>query len=380
MDEQYMKMALELARKGEGFTSPNPMVGAVLVKDGEVVGKGYHARAGLAHAEIEALREAGEKAKGATLYVNLEPCCHHGRTGPCVEAIVAAQVKRVVLAMVDPNPLVAGKGIARLKAAGVEVAAGVLAEEAARLNEVFIKYITTGLPFVVAKAAVSLDGKIATRLGESQWITGEEARAFGHRLRHRYDAVLVGVNTVLADNPSLTARLPEGRGRDPVRIVLDSSARTPPDARIITQESSAPTIIAVTEEAAEERVTALSRAGAQIVVTPARKGRVDLAWLMKELAAREITSVLIEGGGEVHASALSAGIVDKVVFFIAPKIIGGKEAPGPVGGCGADRLAGAVTLRDVRVSRLGEDILVEGYVRAGNGTLRTGCSFGPGKK
>lgn len=380
MDEQYMKMALELARKGEGFTSPNPMVGAVLVKDGEVVGKGYHARAGLAHAEIEALREAGEKAKGATLYVNLEPCCHHGRTGPCVEAIVAAQVKRVVLAMVDPNPLVAGKGIARLKAAGVEVAAGVLAEEAARLNEVFIKYITTGLPFVVAKAAVSLDGKIATRLGESQWITGEEARAFGHRLRHRYDAVLVGVNTVLADNPSLTARLPEGRGRDPVRIVLDSSARTPPDARIITQESLASTIIAVTEEAAEERVTALSRAGAQIVVTPARKGRVDLAWLMKELAAREITSVLIEGGGEVHASALSAGIVDKVVFFIAPKIIGGKEAPGPVGGCGADRLAGAVTLRDVSVSRLGEDILVEGYVRAGNGTPRTGCSFGPGKK
>lgn len=368
MDEHYMGMALELARKGEGFTSPNPMVGAVVVKDGEVVGRGYHVRAGAAHAEVVALQEAGERAKDATLYVNLEPCCHYGRTGPCVKAIVAAKVKKVVVAMVDPNPLVAGKGIAFLREAGLEVVTGVLAAEAERLNEVFCKYITTGFPFVVAKAALSLDGKIATRSGESRWITGEEARVFGHRLRHRYDAILVGVNTVLRDNPSLTARLPEGRGKDPVRVVLDSFARTPPEARIIRQESPSPAIIAVTQDAPRGRITALEEAGAEVVVTPAKEGRVDLAWLMKELAEREITSVLIEGGGEVHASALAAGIVDKVVFFIAPIIIGGKSAPGPVGGQGAERLAEAVYLENMNVLRVGQDICVEGYIRPKKGT------------
>jgi diaminohydroxyphosphoribosylaminopyrimidine deaminase/5-amino-6-(5-phosphoribosylamino)uracil reductase len=363
VDEHYMRMALELARKGEGFTSPNPMVGAVVVKDGKVVGRGYHVRAGAAHAEVVALQEAGEGAQDATLYVNLEPCCHYGRTGPCVKEIVAAKVKKVVVAMVDPNPLVAGKGLAFLREAGLEVVTGVLAAEAERLNEVFCKYITTGFPFVVAKAALSLDGKIATRSGESQWITGEEARVFGHRLRHRYDAILVGVNTVLRDNPSLTARLPEGRGKDPVRVVLDSFARTPPEARIIRQESPSPAIIAVTQDAPRGRITALEEAGAEVVVTPAREGRVDFAWLMKELAEREITSVLIEGGGEVHASALAAGIVDKVVFFIAPIIIGGKSAPGPVGGKGAERLAEAVYLQNMNVLRVGQDICVEGYIR-----------------
>ncbi|MGB9903793.1 MAG: bifunctional diaminohydroxyphosphoribosylaminopyrimidine deaminase/5-amino-6-(5-phosphoribosylamino)uracil reductase RibD [Desulfotomaculales bacterium] len=363
VDEHYMRMALELARKGEGFTSPNPMVGAVVVKDGKVVGRGYHVRAGAAHAEVVALQEAGEGAQDATLYVNLEPCCHYGRTGPCVKEIVAAKVKKVVVAMVDPNPLVAGKGLAFLREAGLEVVTGVLAAEAERLNEVFCKYITTGFPFVVAKAALSLDGKIATRSGESRWITGEEARVFGHRLRHRYDAILVGVNTVLRDNPSLTARLPEGRGKDPVRVVLDSFARTPPEVRVIRQESPSPAIIAVTQDAPRGRITALEEAGAEVVVTPAKEGRVDLAWLMKELAEREITSVLIEGGGEVHASALAAGMVDKVVFFIAPLIIGGKGAPGPVGGQGAGRLAEAVYLQNINVLRVGQDICVEGYIR-----------------
>jgi len=359
-----MKLALELAKKAEGFTSPNPLVGAVIVKDGgEIAGTGYHTRAGAPHAEIEALREAGEKARGAALYVNLEPCCHHGRTGPCTEAIIAAGIRKVVVAMTDPNPLVAGKGIARLRQAGTEVVTGVLAAEAARLNEVFIKYITAGLPFVVLKAAVSLDGKIATRLGESRWITGQEARLCGHRLRHRYDAILVGVNTVLLDNPSLTVRLPEGRGKDPVRVVVDSCARTPPGAKIINQPSAAPTLIAVTPEAPAERVAALVMAGAEIITAPPdEKGRVNLPLLMKELAGREITSVLVEGGAEVHASALEAGIVDKVVWFIAPLIIGGKEAPGPVGGRGAGRLNEAFPLRDIFVRRTGEDICVEGYV------------------
>lgn len=362
MDEHYMKIALDLAKKAEGYTSPNPLVGAVVVKDGEIVGRGYHARAGDPHAEIVALREAGERAQDATLYVNLEPCCHYGRTGPCVEAILAAKVKKIVVAMIDPNPLVAGKGIAWLKQSGVAVTTGVLAEEAARLNEVFVKYITTGLPFVVLKAAMSLDGKIATREGESKWITSVAARFYGHRLRHRYDAILVGVNTVILDDPALTARLPEGGGKDPVRIIVDSQARTPPEARVITRQSGSPTLVAVTPAAPEERVTALKKAGAQILVVPAENGRVNLKLLMKELAKREITSVLIEGGGEVHASALGAGIVDKVIWFIAPKIIGGKEAPGPVGGHGAGRLGEATLLKDVLLMRFGEDICVEGYV------------------
>ncbi|MEW6425681.1 MAG: bifunctional diaminohydroxyphosphoribosylaminopyrimidine deaminase/5-amino-6-(5-phosphoribosylamino)uracil reductase RibD [Bacillota bacterium] len=362
MDEHYMRLALELAKKAEGYTSPNPMVGAVIVNDGKIVGRGYHSRAGSAHAEIVALNEAGEKARGATLYVSLEPCCHYGRTGPCVEAIIAAKIKKVVVAMVDPNPLVAGKGLALLKRAGIAVAAGVLEEEARRLNEVFVKYITTGLPFVVLKAAVSLDGKIATRLGESQWITSDEARLSGHRLRHRYDAILVGVNTVIIDNPSLTTRLPEEGGKDPVRVIVDSWARTPLDAKVMARSSAAPVLVAVTEKAPEERITALKEAGAEVLVVPAEKGRVNLQVLMKELAKREITSVLIEGGAEVHASALSAGIVDKVVWFIAPKIIGGREAPGPVGGRGAGRLAEAILLRDLRLQRCGEDIRVEGYI------------------
>jgi diaminohydroxyphosphoribosylaminopyrimidine deaminase/5-amino-6-(5-phosphoribosylamino)uracil reductase len=362
MDEQYMKLVMELAKKAEGYTSPNPMVGALVVRAENIVGRGYHARAGAAHAEIMALNEAGERAEGATLYVNLEPCCHYGRTGPCVEMIIAAKIKKVVIAMVDPNPLVAGKSIALLRQSGVIVITGVLENEARRLNEVFIKYITTGIPFVALKAAMSLDGKIATRLGESQWITSGQARLFGHYLRHRYDAILASVNTVILDNPSLTTRLPKGGGKDPIRIIVDSRARTPPEAKIITQRSSSPTLIAVTKMAPAERVATLRKAGAEVFVMPEENQRVSLKLLMGELAKKEITSVLIEGGGEVHASALKAGIVDKVYWFIAPKIIGGKEAPGPVGGLGIGCLTEAIQLKEVRVRRLGEDIGVEGYI------------------
>lgn len=356
-----MKMALELAARARGRTSPNPMVGAVVVKDNRIVGQGYHARAGTPHAEVLALAEAGNEARGATLYVTLEPCCHHGRTGPCAEAVIAAGVAKVFIAMLDPNPLVSGGGIRRLKEAGVEVVTGIMEEEALELNEVFIKYITTGLPLVVAKAAMSLDGKIATHTGKSKWITGPEARAYGHCLRDWYDAILVGIGTVRADNPSLTARPATGKGRDPVRIILDSMANTPFDANVLTQHSGAPTIIATTAGASPERLEALRQAGAEVLVV--NEGpRVELAKLVRILGKQEITSLLIEGGAGVHGSALAAGIVDKVVWFIAPKIIGGQEAPGPVGGRGAGDLSEAAELERVKVSRMGPDFCIEGYL------------------
>ncbi|MHB8918335.1 MAG: bifunctional diaminohydroxyphosphoribosylaminopyrimidine deaminase/5-amino-6-(5-phosphoribosylamino)uracil reductase RibD [Desulfocucumaceae bacterium] len=361
-DRDYMKMALDLAAEAMGRTSPNPMVGAVVVREGEIAGTGFHARAGTPHAEVVALKNAGDSARGSTLYVTLEPCCHHGRTGPCTEAVIASGVRRVVAATTDPNPLVAGNGLDRLREAGLEVDVGVMEEEARKINEVFIKYITTGCPFVVMKAAVSLDGKIATRSGDSKWITGPEAREYGHRLRDRYDAIMVGVNTVLADDPALTTRLPQG-GRDPVRIIMDSSARTPPGARVIKGPSEAPAVIMVTGSAPRDRVLKLREAGAQVVTLPANgEGRVDVQALMGHLAGREITSVLIEGGGEVHASALSSGMVDKVVWFVAPMLIGGRDAPGPLAGRGPLRLQEAVVLERVSVSRMGNDILIEGYI------------------
>lgn len=356
-----MGRALELAARALGRTSPNPMVGALVVKGDRVVGQGYHARAGTPHAEVHALGEAGGEAKGATLYVTLEPCCHHGKTGPCSEAVVAAGVGRVVAAMADPNPLVAGKGFERLRQAGIVVECGVLEEEARQLNEVFIKYITTGRPFVVLKAAMSLDGKIATANGLSQWITGPRARQEGHRLRNSYDAILVGINTVLTDNPSLTCRLPEGGGRDPVRIILDSMARTPLGARVITQGSSAPTIVAVSEQAPGDRVRALLAEGVRVVPVPGSGGRVNIEALLSILS-KEITSVLVEGGARVHASALEAGIADKVLWFVAPKIMGGIKAPGPVAGSGVNTPDDAVQLDRVRVSSVDQDICIEGYV------------------
>jgi diaminohydroxyphosphoribosylaminopyrimidine deaminase/5-amino-6-(5-phosphoribosylamino)uracil reductase len=361
-DEVYMRLALDLARCGRGRTSPNPMVGAVVVKEGRIVGQGYHERAGGPHAEVVALREAGEAARGATLYVSLEPCCHTGRTGPCTEAILEAGVARVVAAMKDPNPLVAGRGLERLRQAGLEVTVGVLEREAARLNEVFCKYITTRRPFVVLKVAMTLDGKIATRTGASRWITGPAAREYVHALRDTYDAVLVGRGTVLADDPALTVRLPQG-GRDPVRVVLDSRARLPETARVLQTGSPAPTIVAVTGDAPAERIGRLEEAGARVMVLPGEGGRVSLPALLEELGRREITSVLVEGGATVHAAALAAGVVDKVVWFVAPKIFGGREAPGPVGGPGVADPAAALALEDVEVTRYGPDICIEGYVR-----------------
>lgn len=360
-DRYFMQEALKLAAKAEGYTSPNPLVGAVVVKDNRIVGRGYHKKAGTPHAEVHALNNAGELARGGTIYVTLEPCCHYGRTPPCTEAIKAAGIKRVVVAMTDPNPLVAGKGLKILKEAGIEVTTGVLADEAARLNEVFIKYITTGRPFVVLKAAVSLDGKIATVTGESKWITGPESREYTHRLRHRYDAILVGINTVLTDNPSLTARLPGDGGIDPVRVILDSKCRTPLNAKIINQSSKAKTIIACTKDAPEDRIKALKEAGTEVIVLPHKEGKVDILELLKELGRRQVTSILVEGGAQVHGSFLTAGAVDKVYWFIAPLLIGGGKAPGAVAGEGIKKLSEAVRLSELKVHRLGPDICIEGY-------------------
>jgi diaminohydroxyphosphoribosylaminopyrimidine deaminase/5-amino-6-(5-phosphoribosylamino)uracil reductase len=361
-DEKFMRMALRLAEKARGRTSPNPMVGAVVVMNGRVIASGYHHRAGEPHAEALALRKAGKAAKSATLYVTLEPCSHtNKRTPPCAPLVVASGVRRVVIAMRDPNPQVSGGGIRAIRKAGIEILAGVLEAEARKLNEAYLKYITTGLPFVTLKIAQTLDGKIATASGESKWITGEAARQEGHRLRNGNDAILVGVNTVLADDPSLTARIPGGR--DPLRIIVDSNLRTPPNAKILTQRSTARTCIVTLERSSRSsKLEALLDAGAEVLLAKGRSERVNLRALLKMLGSFGITSVLIEGGAEVQASALKAGIADKVVLFIAPLLMTGRDALCSIGGKSPVRLAHAMKLRDVTARFVGQDLRVEGYL------------------
>ena len=360
-DEQMMARAISLARNGLGRTSPNPLVGAVIVRDGRIVAEGWHRKAGTPHAEIHALNMAGELARGATVYVSLEPCAHYGRTGPCARALVEAGVSRVVVAMTDPNPKVAGKGIAILQEAGIQVTTGVLEQEARQLNEVFLKWMTTGLPFVALKTAMTLDGKIATAAGQSQWITNEASRYETHRLRDIYDGILVGINTALADNPSLTTRLKEYQGRNPVRIVVDSRARLPLTAKLVT-DGAARTIVAVTEQAPAERVEALRSAGVEIIVAGS-SNHVDMQSLMEQLGAMKISSVLVEGGGSVNFSLLQAGLVDRVYAFIAPKLVGGRDALTPVEGEGFQELDRAVELENIQLRQLGSDVLLTGIVK-----------------
>ena len=361
-DEHFMWEALHLAEFARGRTSPNPLVGAVIVRDGIVVGSGWHRAAGEPHAEIHALRMAGELARGATLYVTLEPCSHHGRTGPCAEAVIAAGIARVVTALSDPNPFVAGHGIERLRAAGIEVTTGVLSEEARRQNEVFLKWVVTKRPFVTLKTAMTLDGKTASRTGASQWITDAEARTRVHEWRDAHDAILVGIGTVLADDPSLTVRLPHRTGKNPVRVVLDSTARTPHDAKLLA-DGAARTIIVVSERAAPKRTALLQACGAE-VVTFGRE-RVDIPALMDFLGREELTSVFVEGGASVHWSFLSAGLVDKVRAFIAPMLMGGADAPTAVGGAGFESPQAALRLTDTTVEQVGADILMTGYPQYG---------------
>ncbi|MEW6398780.1 MAG: bifunctional diaminohydroxyphosphoribosylaminopyrimidine deaminase/5-amino-6-(5-phosphoribosylamino)uracil reductase RibD [Bacillota bacterium] len=371
--EHFMDRALALAERAAGRTSPNPMVGAVVVKDGRVVGEGYHAAAGQPHAEVVALRRAGEAARGATLYVTLEPCCHFGRTPPCTREVMRAGVARVVAAMLDPNPRVAGRGVEDLRRAGIEVQVGCREEEARRLNEAFCKYIATGIPFVTYKAALSLDGKVATAEGDSRWISGEESRRLVHRLRDRYDAVMVGIGTVLADDPLLTCRI-EG-GRDPVRVVVDSRGRLPVTARLLRSGSPARTLVATTATMSGDTRAALEAIpGVEVIELPSRGGRVDPGALVRALGEREITSVLLEGGPTLAASFLAGGWVDKIMFFLAPLLVGGAWAPSPLGGEGVARLREARRLRDVVVERVGGDVLVTAYVVDGPGEGAGTCS------
>ena len=359
-DEMFMREALKAAAHARGRTSPNPMVGAVIVRDGRIVSIGWHRQAGTPHAEVHALNMAGELSRGATLYVTLEPCSHFGRTPPCVDAVINAGIKRVVAAMSDPNPKVGGHGFDRLKDAGIDVTIGVLENEARRLNEVFWKWITTGLPFVMMKTAMSLDGKIATSTGQSQWITSESARRLVHEWRNEFDGIMVGIGTVLADNPSLTTRL-DIPSRNPIRIIVDSRARTPVDANVVVDGQSK-TIIAVSSQAPQKNIDALTERGIEII-TAGSDEHVDLKLLMKELASREITSVMVEGGGTLNFALLNAGLVDKINAFIAPKLIGGRDALTAVEGEGFASLAQAVELTDVESETVGTDILISGYCK-----------------
>ncbi len=360
-DPCHMRRALELARRGLGLTSPNPVVGAVVVHGGEIVGEGFHQRAGEPHAEVLALTAAGACSEGGTLYVSLEPCVHHGKTPPCVEAILRAGIRRVVVAVADPNPLVNGRGVQRLREAGVDVAMGVEEETATWLNQAFFKYTTIGLPFVTLKVAMTLDGKIAARDGSSRWITGEAARDAVHRMRSQADAILVGIGTLLIDDPRLTVRLDHPWPREPFRVVVDSRLRTPPDARIIRAGRPDRVIVACLEGASPERARTLEARGVQLLSLPASNGRVDVKSLMTALGERQIVSVLAEGGSELNGSLFEAGLVDRVACFIAPLLIGGQSALGAIGGEGR-LLKEALHLRNITHTRVGDDLLIEGDV------------------
>ncbi|GAB6100695.1 bifunctional diaminohydroxyphosphoribosylaminopyrimidine deaminase/5-amino-6-(5-phosphoribosylamino)uracil reductase RibD [Halanaerocella petrolearia] len=355
---EYMKQALKLAKRAKGRTSPNPLVGALIVKDGEIIGQGYHHYAGGAHAEINALDNADKDISGATLYVTLEPCSHYGKTPPCSKAIIEAKIERVVIAMKDPNPKVAGAGIKMLREAGIKVEVGVLSDKAKELNERFIKYITTKKPFVILKNAVTLDGRIATKTGDAKWITGSQSRELVHKLRDQVDAILVGIGTILADNPRLTTRLPNG-GEDPVRVILDSRLRIPLDSNVITQESSAKTIVVTTKQASEKKKDELKAIGVKII--EAGNNQVDLDLLLDKLGRREIISLLVEGGSQINTSFWEAELVDKLYYFIAPKIIGGEDAVSVVGGQGVDQVKSGVRIKDKEIQEIGEDILMIGY-------------------
>lgn len=362
MDEDYMREALRLARHAEGRTSPNPMVGAVVVKNGRIVGEGWHRKAGTEHAEVHALNMAGDLAKGATVYVSLEPCAHYGRTGPCAEALVKAGVSRVVIGMEDPNPKVLGKGIKILRDAGIEVSSGVLKDEAEKLNEVFLKWIQTGMPYVALKTAMTLDGKITTSIGESKWISNEASRQKTHELRDIYDGIVVGIGTVLADNPSLTTRLPDVHGKNPVRIVLDSSCRIPLDSKLL-HDGEAPVIVAVTEKADDSKVKAVEATGAKVIYAGPGP-QVDLKILMKKLGEMEICSLFVEGGATVNFSFLEHGLVDRAYAFIAPMLVGGETAKTPVGGKGFAHLKDAVRLIDTEISNMDGDFFITGRVES----------------
>ncbi len=357
--EKYMRRAIELAKGGIGFVNPNPLVGAVIVKDGKIIGEGFHERYGDLHAERNALKNCAGDPKGADMYVTLEPCCHSGKQPPCTEAVIESGIKRVFIGSSDPNPLVAGKGVGMLREHGIEVTENVLKEECDALNDIFFHFITTKTPYVIMKAAVTADGKIATSAGDAKWITNEKSRAHTHETRKRVSAILVGVNTVIADDPMLTCRAENPS--NPVRVICDSSLRIPIDSKIIKTSREIPTYIACVN-GDTKKITEIEQAGARIIKTASRDGRVDLADLMKKLSEMKIDSVLIEGGSEIHASALKSGTVNKVQIYIAPKLLGGdsKNAVAPMG---ITLVKDAVMLKNSVITRFDDDILIEYEVK-----------------
>lgn len=371
--EEYMRRALELARRGEGHVSPNPMVGCVVVKDGRIISEGYHEKVGEYHAERNALLRCEEDPAGADLYVTLEPCCHYGRTPPCTEIIIEKGIGRVFVAALDVNPLVAGKGVQTLRDAGIEVVTGILEQEAMDLNEVFYHFFETHRPFVAMKYAMTLDGKIACYTGDSQWITGETARAYVHRLRKRYSSILVGITTALKDDPMLNCRTEEGV--DPVRLVADSQLRLPTDSRLAQTAKDIPTWVFTTEETlrsakGRERADALNRLGVDVIPcgyagATDHHSRIDISNLLSILADRDIDSVLVEGGGTVNASFLEAGLVDRVYAFLGPKLVGGEESRSPIEGSGVPRMEAAVELEDIELQQFDDDLMITGRVKKG---------------
>lgn len=354
--QDYMKRALELAKKGAGHTSPNPMVGCVVVKDGRIVTEGYHERYGEFHAERNALTRCEEDLTGAEMYVTLEPCCHQGNTPPCTDIIIERSIGKVYVGSMDPNPKVAGKGVKILQEHGIEVETGMLEKECLALNEIFFHYITTGMPYVAMKYAMTLDGKIASCTGDSKWVTGEKARHHVHELRKQYSAILAGIGTVLADDPMLNCRIEEGV--DPVRVVCDSSLRIPLSSQLVKTAGDIPVIVAYAKENLEKE-KALLQAGVELI-SAGRDGRVDLAVLMRELGKRKIDSVLVEGGGAIHGSLLKSGLVQKIYCYLAPKLIGGREASSPVEGDGFSRMKDALPVTEMEILSLGEDICISG--------------------
>ena len=359
----YMRQALALARLALGQVSPNPAVGALIVKDGEIVGQGYTQPPGMAHAEIMALHQAGERARGATMYVSLEPCCHYGRTPPCTKAIIAAGIAEVHMAMIDPNPIVSGRGEEDLQKEGIKTSVGDHEEESRTINEAYIKYIKTKTPFVTVKFATSLDGKIATRVGDSKWITGTVARKYVHYLRYTSDAIMAGANTIIADNPFLTCRYGGIGGavkNRQLRVIVDGLGRTPPDARVFSEPGKV--IVAIGSDIDKTAKESLLSTGAELMEFPAVNGQIDMNELLAALGKREITSVLVEGGGILIGSLFDAGLVDKVVAFIAPMVIGGKNAVLAVSGNGVEKIADAAHLERISVETFGDDVMISGYV------------------
>ena len=360
-DMHYMNMALALAEKGRGFTSPNPMVGAVIVKNSQVAGRGWHKAAGGPHAEINAIADAGNEAAGATMYVTMEPCNHHGHTPPCTKAVIEAGISRVVSAMADPNPRVTGGGNDFLRAHGIDVTCGVCQNEAEKLNIFFIKHVRTGLPYVILKCAATLDGKTATTTGDSKWITGPAARRRVHEMRHAVDGIMVGVDTIKADDPALTTRLENFTGKNPVRIILDTKLTIPEHAKVIQKQWAFDTIIATGADTSVEKRINLERRGARILDVPVKEGRVDVTALMEKLGKMNITSILVEGGSRVAASMLRAGEVDRICYFYAPKILAGDGIP-MCSGSAPETMASATGVKNIEIKRFENDIMIEGDV------------------